>query len=485
MKRTILYLAALMPLAFTACLNDEGNYDYTELPDVEISGLADDIRCVLLEQQNLTPTVSTTIPEERLQYVWRIGADTLVQKKTLDYTFHKVPGSNDPLTFEVIDRQTNVRYAKTMRLTVVSPFTTGYAMLTADGRLAFQSLEADEKLYQDAYRDANGEGLQGTPRAVKLLGYGDANNNYVRATRLSVTMEGGQSPELDGLSFIRNTYYEDEFRGNTPQLAYISSQYYTADYAYNAISSDGKVYIKFCSSTGTPDDGYFEYPLESALENYRLAPQIVRMGATSYDVDYVGLDEQNHCFVKWTGNRSSTPITKLVPNDEQTVDGTLLWMGNTLYTTTAYAVVKNEGRFYLYGLSYALSYVTYQMEGSVTAYGELPAGTVNDQSCFTVSRDTPYLFVGTGHQLKAINLASLNNLSDAVIDVATYDGDITDIHVDYDVNVLPTTELNIAVSHADGTSSVMQIDPTIVNHGAVLKRYDGIQGRIVSFCRKY
>ena len=66
----------------------------------------------------------------------------------------------------------------------------------------------------------------------------------------------------------------------------------------------------------------------------------------------------------------------------------------------------------------------------------------------------------------------------------TYDGDITDMHFDYDVNNLPTTEFSIAVSRAAG-SSIMQINPTIVEHGAILKRYDGIQGRIVSFCRKY
>ena len=97
---------------------------------------------------------------------------------------------------------------------------------------------------------------------------------------------------------------------------------------------------------------------------------------------------------------------------------------------------------------------------------------------------TNYLFIGDGPKLKAINLANLDNINDAVIDVATFDGDITDMHFDRDVNVLPTAEFSIAVSRPNG-SSIMQIDQSIVNHGAILKRYDGIQGRIVSFCRKY
>ena len=136
MKKNILYMAALAPLAFASCLSDEGNYDYTELQEVEITGLGDNIRCVLLEQQDITPTVTTTLPDSRLEYVWRVGADTLARQKTLDYTFKKVPGSNAPLTFEVIDKQTRVRYTKNIALTVVSPFTTGYAVLTDAGKLA-------------------------------------------------------------------------------------------------------------------------------------------------------------------------------------------------------------------------------------------------------------------------------------------------------------------------------------------------------------
>ena len=481
MKKIILYMAAFAPLAFASCLSDEGNYEYTDLPEVNISGLNDNIRCVLLEQQNITPTISTSIPEGQLEYVWRIGADTLAHQKTLDYTFKKVPGSNDPLTFEVIDKQTKVRYSKNIGLTVVSPFTTGYAILTDAGKLAFQSFETGEKLYQDAYKDANDDNLTGTPRLIKLISYNDASNNYVRSTRLCVIMQGGKSPELDGMSLARTNFYDDEFHGEVPQIVYNSAQYFGGDYSFNIISADGKVYIKFCSSTGTPDDGYFEYPLETFDNGCKVAPSLARLGASSYDVYYTSLDEQNHKFVLWTGNRTSSVIS---PMGNVSVPGKLLWIGNKPYQTNAYAVVQNEGKYYLYEVKYEYSYVTYTMEGTVTSYGELPAGTVNDQSCFSASQDTPYLFVGTGTQLKAVNLANLNDLSNAVIDVQTFDGDITDMHIDYDVNVLPKTEFSIAVSRSSG-SSVYQIDPTIVNHGAIIKKYDGIQGRIVSFCRKF
>ena len=115
MKKSILFMA-LLPMALASCLSDDGNYDYTELEAVEISGLADNMRCVLLEKQDLDPVVNTSIPQDRLQYVWRIAADTLCTTKKLDYTFKEVPVSNDPLTFEVIDTKTRVRYSKFIML---------------------------------------------------------------------------------------------------------------------------------------------------------------------------------------------------------------------------------------------------------------------------------------------------------------------------------------------------------------------------------
>ena len=151
-----------------------------------------------------------------------------------------------------------------------------------------------------------------------------------------------------------------------------------------------------------------------------------------------------------------------------------------------HAIVKNEGKYTLYVMSYGYSYTTWTYEATMEASAVLPDGVVNDNCCFAANITmsgydvtTNYLFIGDGPKLKAINLMNLSNINDAIVDVATFDGDITDMHFDRDVNVLPNPEFSIAVSRSNG-SSVYQIDPTIVNHGAILKRYDGIQGRPTS-----
>ena len=486
MKKILLFMAVL-PMVLASCLSDDGNYDYTELEAVEISGLADNMRCVLLEKQNLDPVVTTSIPQERLQYVWRIAADTLCTTKKLDYTFKEVPINNDPLTFEVIDTKTRVRYSKYINLSVVSPFTSGYAVLTDAGKLAFQSFEAGERLYQDAYLEVNDETLTGTPKYVKFMRYQDGATGQWLG-RLSLTMLDGNSVEVDGLTLQYAKTYSDEFQTESiPEIAYITSQYFNNDKACNIITADGQVFMKVVGSMGLPDDGYYEYPLTGAGGgSYRLAPMMTRL--TSNDADYVSLDEQNHRFVMWTGNRLVSQVSPLLNTE---IPGTLLWIGNPLYASTTYAIVKDGTKYMLYVISYGYSYVTYAYEATMDAAVELPAGTVNDDCCFAANIVmsgydvmTNYLFIGDGPKLKAINLANLSNINDAVIDVATYDGDITDMHFDRDVNVLPTPEFSIAVSRPNG-SSIMQIDQSIVNHGAILKRHDGIQGRIVSFCRKY
>ncbi len=489
MKKNILLLA-LAPFTLFSCLEDEGNYDYTELQNVEISGLGESIRCVLLEQQNIIPNVTTSIPEDRLEYIWRVGADTLAQTKTLNYTFKDVPINSDPLTFEVRDKKTNVRYSKAIKLTVVSPFTTGYAILTDANKLAFQSFESGNPLYQDICKEVSADALNGTPMAVKQLRYQDGSTG-AWFDRISVTMKGGKSPEFDGVSMQQTKYYEDEFHTSTvPQFSYISSQYFNADKAIDIITSDGQVYVKRIGSMGSPDAGYFEYPLVSTNNSYRLAPMFTRV--SSNDPYYITLDEQNHCFVVWMGNNLSSRIAPLnfADTENKNIQGELMWIGNALYTSDAYAVVKNNGKYYFYVINYELSYVTWDMEATMKYAVELPEGAVNDNCVFAANIVmsgynviSNYVFVGDGNRLKAINLLNLNDVNSAVVDVATFDGEITDMHFDRDVNVLPDAEFSIAVSRDNG-SSIYQIDPTIINHGAIVRKFDGIQGRIVSFCRK-
>ncbi|MBR6286495.1 MAG: hypothetical protein IKR18_05830 [Bacteroidaceae bacterium] len=492
MKKPFIY-TALACLSLTSCLEDTGNYDYTQLADIEISGINESLRCVLQEPQSISPRIETTIPETNLEYCWRIASDTLAKTRDFNYTFTTVPVSSDPLIFEVRDKTNNVRYSKSVRLQVVSPFTTGWAVLTDDGnnpRLSFQSLEGDQPLYTDVYKEVNNEELSGTPVSVKQLSYQDGFTGQ-RKDRISVLMKGGKSMELDGVSLIRQKYYDSEFHTDTiPQFSYVNADLYSADMAVNIITADGKLYGKYVGSMGTPDDSYFQYQYNGDELGYELAPMVSFVAQQGY---YVSLDEKNHRFVDWRPSSLSSKVSPVVFNeagsiqnaDLKNVPGKAVWMGNKRYNYDGnmYAVIKNNEKYYLYELYFGYSYDVYDFIYKLTALAELPDGTVDENSSFAVNPSTPYLYIGTGNKLKAINLASLNDINNAINDVATFDGDIRGIAFTQDNTLLPDLEFSVAVSNGNN-SSIYVVDPTLTAHGAIIKTYSGIKGRIVSFCRK-
>ena len=251
---------------FMSCLSDDGNYNYKQLGNVDISGLEDSYRFILQEKVNLKPSVKTDIDLNSLTYCWRIGADTLSKTKDLDYTFVRIPTSSDPLTFEVYDKTTDVRYAKKIKMSVVSPFYTGWLILADENGksvLDFQSYEADQLFYHDLYKEVNGEDLKGEPLAVKQLNYQDGFTGAY-ADRVVVVNKDGESPDLDGTSLLKYTTFESQFKtDDAPSVSNITAEYYGSDKVVCVVTASGKVYGKTPGGMGTPEDGYFQYPYSS------------------------------------------------------------------------------------------------------------------------------------------------------------------------------------------------------------------------------
>lgn len=480
-KLNILLFAGCL---LTACIEDEGNYDYTPIKDVAIEGLADSYRFVLQVPQALTPDISTSIDEANLSYCWRLGSDTLCRTKTFDYTFTKVPASSDPLTFDVWDSSTDIRYSKVMEINVVSPFYSGWLMLTEDdknnGALAFQSYEDKQELFQDVYKDVNGEQMQGTPINVKQYRWQDGfTGAYVDRVTV-VCGNGGKSFDLDGTSMERVKYYEDEFRDLTPNISNVVSQYYGYDMAINIVS-DGKIYAKASSSMGSPEDAYYQYPLEGDDKGYS-ASSILGKG---YDKYYFTLDEKNHRFVYYTCNSLSSVVSPVIWNessstagvDLENVPGHLVWMDGELYSPL-YSIVENNGKYTLRRFS-----ISWDGTTTLNGYLELPDGTADGNSAFALNMQSPYLFVSVGNKLQAINLENLSAGADAVNNICTYEGNITSMFYAYNSN-LGVNEFALTIDAGNGESSLLIVDPILTKHGEIVKRYDHVKGKVVSLWRK-
>lgn len=487
MNRINILLIVSIALLHTSCLDDEGNYDYTALNEVGIDGLESSYRFLLQEEVSLHPEVKTDIPQDRIEYCWRIGADTLARTCNLDYTFTRIPVSSNPLTFEARDRLTDVRYFKNMTVNVVSPFYSGWLILSDDNGksvLDFQSYEAGNHYYADLYREVNGEPMSGTPLMVKQLNYQDGFTGAY-ADRVVVVNRDGKSVDLDGVSMLAYTPFEDSFKTDSrPSLTNVGAEWYNKNWSFviPAVTDKGEVYGRTSGSMSTPEDGYFQYPYQGDELGYSLAPFIMMAGYNGY---FFGFDEKNQRFVYFATSISSR-VSPLAWNLTESlegvnldkIEGELIWMGTFLYNSNLYAVVKSGGDYTLYGMS-----INWDATATLTVCAKLPAGAVDDNSLFQLHPTSPYILMTKGNKLMALNLDNLGNVDDAVNDIATYEGDITALHYAFD-NLKQVNELAVAIQTAAGQSSLLVIDPQLTSQGEVLERYDGIKGRVVSLCRK-
>jgi hypothetical protein len=484
--KKIYVLIFMMAGLFASCIEDNGNYVYTALNEVTITGLENSYRFILQEPRTLTPQVATTIDPANLTYCWRIGSDTLATTKQFNYTFSEKVTTGDQLVFEVYDKTTNVRYAKRMPVVIVSPFETGWLIFGngAGGTptLSFQSYEEGNTFYADVYSEVNKSSLTGKAKMVKQYSYQDGiTGSYF--DRVSVICEGGNSVELDGTSLLRKKFYQDEFKDNTITIDAMNSEFYGPDYAIYIIGN-GKVYVKAPGIMGTPDEAYYQYPLAGDSKGYKLDP-VYTKGA-SYSDFYLSVDELNHRYVGFKRSSLSTKVASIATNatasiktiDPENLEGKCIWMGQSNAYDALCIFKTDAGKYVLHTLSC-------YWDGTWTLLSryEFPDGVINDQTCFAPHKVNPYLMIGTGNQLMALNLQALSAGADAVNQIATYEGAITAMHYAYDINK-NVNEFGIAIQSTTATSSLLLVNPSLTAKGEILKRYDNISGKLVSVWRK-
>ena len=78
MKKTYSIIMLFMALLAMACYDDKGNYDYTELGEVEITFPQTQYQGYFGEVLEIEPTITTDIPEDDLEYFWEVERNGVV-----------------------------------------------------------------------------------------------------------------------------------------------------------------------------------------------------------------------------------------------------------------------------------------------------------------------------------------------------------------------------------------------------------------------
>ncbi len=141
MKKIFCFLTVLFALA--ACVDDKGNYDYTDINEVEVV-LPELYRRVYQEDQvvRVEPELTQTMADnmENLEFSWKYSTMSYGQARN-----QEEPVSTDPWVdleiheddrvfnhyfwLEILDKTTGITYPFTTRVQVVSPFVNTWAIL--------------------------------------------------------------------------------------------------------------------------------------------------------------------------------------------------------------------------------------------------------------------------------------------------------------------------------------------------------------------
>ena len=188
MKRNYVIIGLLFFWLAMACTEDKGNYDYTPLNDLSISGIEAEY---LIERDSqliipVTITANEDFQEGRydyLWYAWRINnaadPDTLSLEKDLDVAISIVPGEYD-LRYIVTDKETKIIYTYRTDLTVVDSYSKGVmALSNAGGEADVTFINAVNTITPHVYLEANGETAGTNPSGIFYIGGGEFVNPLV------------------------------------------------------------------------------------------------------------------------------------------------------------------------------------------------------------------------------------------------------------------------------------------------------------------
>lgn len=236
MKKNILWLFIL--LLAVGCLDDENNYDYTEINsvlDFEVKNL-ENTSCFLGDTITLTPTVKLSVDSINpdISYEWYVEGELKSTAPTYDFIAQKIARIN--LVFCVIDNKTGVRYPKDMSISVESSWLKGWMILSKgpsdESRLSMvltkidrftrigadgQEVSVDTILYTGENRDIYPDLGYGPRKLVENFTCGDyAYEGIEYISDEVMVIQEDKCIELHGNTLERQVFTEEEFLGPVP-----------------------------------------------------------------------------------------------------------------------------------------------------------------------------------------------------------------------------------------------------------------------------
>lgn len=364
MKRII--YTVLAAIIITSCYDDKGSYDYHDINEVTIDGLAAKYQVMTgVSTLKIEPKITTTLGDEsNLEYEWRAvvgytSSELIGTERNLEFPVTLAPTSYT-LYLRVIDKTTGVTAVKTAALEVGTPYTKGLMMIGQDGlgktKVQMLSISTDTILIKDVLGNTDVPNLS---EGVDIIHTGKGSYSKLwLITKDEVYALDMTTMKLDPTkTFQKALFLANEYNLNfvpvdfapriKDQAGNPSSAYYSA-----TICSNGYV---FNSSTLLMGGAYFTDPvnrLEKEPNVWFKANPCMMYSLTNWG-GFVYYDETNERFLKVASFTDYSTLltdsgTDPFPWNQQSVGRTFVYGENTLNTDggstygNSFAIMKNK-----------------------------------------------------------------------------------------------------------------------------------------------
>lgn len=473
----------LLAIWLTGCYDDKGNYDYSQLPEVTVTGLQPEYTAYMAEPFRIPVTVEVKNGDPaNFSYEWKVDGKVVSTEKDLDVIVDFPAKVGMYAQYDVIDNETGVRYINLFTVSVSSAYKNGWLILSDLGdksQLCF--MRNDNVFVGDVYYLYNQEYLSGGAYALceHFLPWSSNTGQVFVACQKGP----GYSVEIDGNNMQKMIHTEKEFIDGMP--ADFCPQSMDAVMNWDYLISSGKLYTRENQSgmSAQYQEGAFpNFPVEG---DYELLPWTLR-GNLFFNNDVIAFDKKHLSYVLLRGGEMKAfdyindPVKAFKPSDmgKLLIGGGVSSRGSSQDQFLTFVKDINDGKVFAQRFQFTgYNQKSYKSIAEV----EFPESSlIQDDSKFAVCSGRKYAYFTAGKVLYVYNYED-NLVSPLREDFATKIRDIA---------LCPTNfeRLAIALENADDPekSDFMILDVSVLGKGKVIEGTEvkGKCGRVVDIIYK-
>ncbi len=472
------WILGVAMLLATACADDNGNYDYSELNQLTISGIESNYTAEQFEPFQISTRIDGTLgyKENDYDYLWYIyvvnglnSPDTLSYEKDLNVKLNMSPGEYD-LVYTVTNKETGVFAQYRSEVLIVNSFSKGLAVLSnvnGDANIAF--VNAVGSVTENAYQTVNGQTAGKNPKGIFFVGAGGS----VQPMVVISTEEGSIATRPTDFSYMMD--FKDMFY--FPSSPGIVQAHCRSDWGYDEyLVVDGGIYNR---KIGFAESLYPKF-LVRVKGNYSMAPFSLYEGNDAYFYD----ETIGSFWYERYGLKQIASVSDGVFNPAD-MKAKMIW-GRSFEMADGSAVRavmqdENNLRFVISGKkANERDPNTYKKQYKVKPTSKIVLNHegADKANCFTISSNEPdFLYYAYDNKIVCVSCITGNTLATYTVEGGNID------HMEFDYDESPNL-LYVGVSNGSGAAKSGSVYYLERQSGGGLKKvahYQNICGKVVDF----